>query len=176
MTTLTEADVEQPALAWLSDLGWQVAHGPDIAPDTPGAERAGYGQVVLERLPCWGGELNAQIIHGPGKLGGPGELLYSIDSGCEDRAPVCEQSQRYAPTQDQLTYEHKVVVGGNLLAEQCDDRALCGVVDCHKQRELRSPVFEPPVMSAFYLHQHTLLRHPLTTYPVLGWTATSGTK
>ena len=48
MTTLTEADVEQAALAWLEGLGWRVAHGPDIAPDTPGAERSDYGQVVLE--------------------------------------------------------------------------------------------------------------------------------
>ena len=47
MTTLTEADLEQVALQWLSGLGWQVAHGPDIAPDTPGAEREDYGQVVL---------------------------------------------------------------------------------------------------------------------------------
>ena len=39
MTTLTEADVEQAALEWLSSLGWQMAHGPDIAPDTPNAER-----------------------------------------------------------------------------------------------------------------------------------------
>ena len=49
MTSLTEADVEQAALAWLSDLGWGVAHGPDIAPDAPGAERTDYGEVVLER-------------------------------------------------------------------------------------------------------------------------------
>ncbi len=49
MTTLTEADVEQIALDWLRELGWQVAHGPDIAPDTPNAERDDYGQVVLER-------------------------------------------------------------------------------------------------------------------------------
>ena len=48
MTSLTEADVEQVALDWLATLGWQVAHGPDIAPDTPGAERDDYGQVVLE--------------------------------------------------------------------------------------------------------------------------------
>ena len=41
MTTITKADVEQAALVWLSGLGWQVAHGPDIAPDTPGAEQAG---------------------------------------------------------------------------------------------------------------------------------------
>ena len=49
MTTLTEADVEQAALEWLSGLGWLVAHGQDIAPETPNAERDDYGQVVLER-------------------------------------------------------------------------------------------------------------------------------
>ncbi len=49
MTTITEDDVEQAALGWLDGLGWRVAHGPDIAPDTPSAERADYGQVVLER-------------------------------------------------------------------------------------------------------------------------------
>ena len=49
MTSLTEADVEQVALDWLSDLGWKVAHGPDIAPGTPNAERTDYGQVALER-------------------------------------------------------------------------------------------------------------------------------
>ena len=49
MTTITEAVVEEAALAWLADLGWSVAHGPDIAPDTPTAERDDYGQVVLER-------------------------------------------------------------------------------------------------------------------------------
>ena len=40
MTTITEADVEEAALAWLADLGWMVAHGPDIAPDTLAALRA----------------------------------------------------------------------------------------------------------------------------------------
>ena len=49
MTTITEADVEQAALDWLSALGWQVTHGPDIAPGTPSAERSDYGQVALER-------------------------------------------------------------------------------------------------------------------------------
>ena len=46
---LTESTVEDAALDWLAGLDWQVAHGPDIAPDTPAAERADYGQVVLER-------------------------------------------------------------------------------------------------------------------------------
>ena len=49
MTTITESDVEQVALDWLTDLSWRVAHGPDIAPDTFKAERSDYGQVVLER-------------------------------------------------------------------------------------------------------------------------------
>ena len=48
MTTLTEADVESAALDWLATIGWQTAHGPDIAPDTPGTERADYAQAVLE--------------------------------------------------------------------------------------------------------------------------------
>ena len=48
MLTLNEAGVEQAALEWLHAIGWQTAHGPDIAPDAPGAERDNYGQVVLE--------------------------------------------------------------------------------------------------------------------------------
>ena len=44
---VTESVVEQAALAWLESIGWQVAHGPDIAPDMPAAERADYGEVVL---------------------------------------------------------------------------------------------------------------------------------
>ena len=45
---VSEADVETAALSWLSSLGWQTAYGPDIAPDTPDAERADFTQVVLE--------------------------------------------------------------------------------------------------------------------------------
>lgn len=52
MTTIihiTESTVEDAALAYLEDLGWSIARGPDIAPDTPGAERTDYGDVVLTR-------------------------------------------------------------------------------------------------------------------------------
>ncbi len=49
MTALTESTVEDAALAWLESLGWNIAHGPAIAPDTPGAERGDYGAVVLEQ-------------------------------------------------------------------------------------------------------------------------------
>ena len=49
MPTLSESTVEQAAMEWLSDLGWETAYGPDIAPGTPAAERDNYTQVVLER-------------------------------------------------------------------------------------------------------------------------------
>jgi type I restriction enzyme R subunit len=47
MTGVSESTVEEAALAWLESSGWQVAHGPDIAPDMPAAERSDYGEVVL---------------------------------------------------------------------------------------------------------------------------------
>ncbi len=47
MTPVGEATVEAALLEWLAALGWTVLHGPDIAPDTPDAERADYGEVVL---------------------------------------------------------------------------------------------------------------------------------
>ena len=44
----TESIVEQAALAWLEELGYQIVSGPDIAPGESLAERDNYGQVVLE--------------------------------------------------------------------------------------------------------------------------------
>ena len=48
MTSFNESTVETSALSWLSSLGWQTAYGPNIAPDTPEAERTDFTQVVLE--------------------------------------------------------------------------------------------------------------------------------
>jgi type I restriction enzyme, R subunit len=47
VSALTESVVEEAALAWLESTGWQAAHGPEIAPDMPAAERTDYGDVVL---------------------------------------------------------------------------------------------------------------------------------
>jgi type I restriction enzyme, R subunit len=44
----TESVVEQAALAWLESIGWRVAHGPEIAPDSLAAERDDYGEVILK--------------------------------------------------------------------------------------------------------------------------------
>ena len=49
MTTISEFTVETATLGWLETLGWDVAHGPDIAPYTVGSERDDYGEVVLHR-------------------------------------------------------------------------------------------------------------------------------
>ena len=43
----TESTVEEAALAWLAELGWTVAHGPDIAPDSANPERTDYREVIL---------------------------------------------------------------------------------------------------------------------------------
>jgi len=48
---LTEDDIETIALEWFAECGYEIVHGPDIAPEMPGAERASYEEVLLvERL------------------------------------------------------------------------------------------------------------------------------
>jgi type I restriction enzyme R subunit len=46
-SAFTESIVEGAALQWLEAIGWRVAHGPDIAPNAPAAERRDYHEVVL---------------------------------------------------------------------------------------------------------------------------------
>jgi len=47
MTPFTEDTVEQAALEWLAELGYEVLYGPTIAPGEAAAERQSYGDVVL---------------------------------------------------------------------------------------------------------------------------------
>ena len=44
---MTEDDLEQLALTWFQDSGWDYLHGPDIAPDSDTPERSDYRQVLL---------------------------------------------------------------------------------------------------------------------------------
>ena len=46
---LTEDALEQLALTWFQDVGWEYRHGPDIAADGELPERADYRQVVLNQ-------------------------------------------------------------------------------------------------------------------------------
>jgi len=64
---VTESVVEQAALAWLESTGWQIAHGPDIAPNMSASERADYGEVVLagrlrDALARFNPELSAEAL------------------------------------------------------------------------------------------------------------------
>ncbi len=47
MSLLNESVVEEAALDWFRELGYQTLHGPAIAPDEPGAERTSYTDVML---------------------------------------------------------------------------------------------------------------------------------
>ena len=49
LTTIHESDIEAATLEWLANLDYTVRHGPDIAPDTPDAERSTYKEVILTR-------------------------------------------------------------------------------------------------------------------------------
>lgn len=44
---MTEEQLELLCLEWFAEGGWELAHGPDLAPDGPTPERADYRQVLL---------------------------------------------------------------------------------------------------------------------------------
>ena len=45
--SLNESIVEDAALEWFGELGYALAHGPDLAPGEAAAERNSFGEVVL---------------------------------------------------------------------------------------------------------------------------------
>ena len=45
--SLNESHVEEAALTWFGELGYTVAHGPDLAPGEAASERDSFGDVVL---------------------------------------------------------------------------------------------------------------------------------
>lgn len=49
MTLLTEQDIENVTLEILFDLGYQILHGPDIAPDAEFPGRKSWNEVILEQ-------------------------------------------------------------------------------------------------------------------------------
>ena len=62
LNTIYESDIEEASLKWLANLGYTVLHGPNIAPDTPDAERCSYKEVVLKhRLRDAVARLNSEI-------------------------------------------------------------------------------------------------------------------
>lgn len=47
VNTIYESDIEEASLNWLTNLGYTVLHGPNIAPDAPDGERSTYNEVIL---------------------------------------------------------------------------------------------------------------------------------
>src|SRR5690554_5287929 len=47
MAKLAESHVEEAALEWLGELGWQVAYGVEVTPDGDAPIRAAYSDVIL---------------------------------------------------------------------------------------------------------------------------------
>ena len=45
---MVESDLEQLALSWFQDTGWDYRAGPDIAPDSDSPQRSDYRQVLLQ--------------------------------------------------------------------------------------------------------------------------------
>lgn len=45
---ITEDQLEQECLTWFGDIGYQVKHGTEIAPDSVSAERSDFRQVLLK--------------------------------------------------------------------------------------------------------------------------------
>jgi type I restriction enzyme R subunit len=59
---VAESGVEKVCLEYFADLGWEVLHGPDIAPGESIAERSSYRDVLLEgRLRAAIARLNPQL-------------------------------------------------------------------------------------------------------------------
>jgi type I restriction enzyme R subunit len=46
---VVESVVEEAALGWLTDVGWEAVYGPDVEPEKLGAERDDFSEVVLTR-------------------------------------------------------------------------------------------------------------------------------
>lgn len=59
---MNESDLEKLCLSWFRDAGWDVLHGPDIAPDVESPERSDYREVLLhDRLLSSLARLNPQL-------------------------------------------------------------------------------------------------------------------
>jgi len=46
---IIESHVEEAMRAWLGELGYETAYGPDVEPEKPAAERDNFTEVVLSR-------------------------------------------------------------------------------------------------------------------------------
>ena len=123
---------------------------------------------ILAAMPAGHPWLFAQLIHGPAELGWrPGGVIFR--TVFEDSVPVGVQGERVcrgagaapASAGSNCWYPHDRKKGRPA-------HVACGIVYGEQDRELRSVLAQPPVVTAIHLDQHALPWHPLPAHPVLG--------
>lgn len=106
MPSFTESVVEEAALEYFEGLGYAIGHGPDIAPDTVGAERSTYADFLLvDRL------RNALFKLNPGI---PAECIEEVVKRLQrpDRPTLIENNQAFhALLRDGVDVEYRLADG-----------------------------------------------------------------
>ena len=122
---------------------------------------------ILAAMPAGHPWLFAQLIHGPAELGWrPGGVI--CRTVFEDSVPVGVEGERNAAAPEQSLQQQEVTAGILMIAEEGVDHVARGIVHREQDRELRSVLAQPPVITAIHLDQHPLPGHPLPAHPVLG--------
>ena len=91
-----------------------------------------------------------------------------LEHAVEDSVPVGVQGERNAAAPYQSLHQQEVTAGILMIAEQGARYTACGIVHGEQDRELRSVLAQPPMVTAVQLDQHALSWHPLAAHPVLG--------
>jgi len=85
--SISEEEVEEIAISYFSELGYNHLHGPDIAPGEPKEERQSYDQVVLtQRLQQSLAQINAHIP--------PEALDEALRKTTRIQSPLLEENNR----------------------------------------------------------------------------------
>ncbi|MGO1737323.1 MAG: type I restriction endonuclease, partial [Leucobacter sp.] len=102
MTAFNENIVEQAALEYFSELGYQRLHGPDVAPDEHASERESYEDVVL-----WGRLRDAIRRINPGT--GPALISEALKvvQRAESQSPIDENSRLHKLITEGVPVEHR---------------------------------------------------------------------
>ncbi|MCT1711492.1 type I restriction endonuclease subunit R [Dietzia cinnamea] len=106
MTSFNENVVEQAVLEFFAELGYHRVFGPDIAPDTPGAERVSYEDVVL-----WGRLRDAICRINPGADAALVSDALKAVQRAESQSPVEENYRLHKLIGEGVPVEHRAADG-----------------------------------------------------------------
>lgn len=102
MSTFNENVIEQAALEYFAELGYQRVHGPEIAPGESGAERESYEDVVL-----WGRLRDAlRRINPASDAALIAEAVKTVQRA-ESQSPIDENARLHQLMTDGVPVEHR---------------------------------------------------------------------